>query len=1306
MVDVKSSVRGLFKKYVWQKIDSYPNIVYKNSNWDDQVANAGRVMLDIIVKGKDYPSSAKERVITLLPKEFNKFLKWDTLDSETKTNLQKEYNKKYNSYANFDYSELWYTVDDIAENFNWGAFQPSDVQARGISRILTTESMIIAHGVWQWKTIEWIIWAIASMQQWKARKALVVVPAWTKASRMQTTAELFPNQEMVDLWSLAKWTGIRNKLVEMYWPDPRDWIQDWQLVFLEHSAIWRQISFKNDTLTELEQNLTDVMESHFEVEKNIEDKKKSLERTNKDIERAREKWASASDIEKKQKKREELVWEIQKMWRITENSLQDIMNTYKDRWLPEEWIGKALEFMEWDYDEFLNNMNEYLDNEINVWKAKIDKEKALEVANDIFNNERPIYLEDLWIDHLTVDEAHNFRNLFNKAISNDEEWGGYHAGMQTKEWSKQAKNLYAMSQYIMSKNGGWNVILLTATPFINDPSEMYNMLSYVGKNGMMEMWVTSMDDFYDNFVWLENRLSPTASTSWVGYKNVMVWFNNTETLVKNLLDRYIDYEWESGRVVKPRLITNVSRLKMWEEQTEVENLLEEQIDKNEFKDEWRGVPLMKKRNLNEKWEAKWAVLEWMQQANLNLISPYLTKYLKDKLPSISWQEMIESSPKLKAVIEIIKKQRDMGIMRGTFIYMEQWKELHERLKKAIEESIPWIKVWIINWDKKYSDLSAKEAEKLWIEPEWAKARQTAKKFSDWEIDVLIWWANTKEWINLQGNWYHLIEVSQPRNMNDRTQLNGRMWRQWNLSNEVLDTLLLMENSSDIYRFELMSRKQERWNILEQLSAYKKWQNIEDVKVQWDLDMNEEKLALFTDPEKKARVSITMEKADLEEQKAQTKWQIATMEKLIDLMSNWKNDYWWYRKLWEWTTRMDKLYDENQKAVTTDILDENALEPLQQQLDYAWNEAMKKMEEYNSRRPENWRWTKAEMEKNIRNNSPYSYEAMKWKEIKDKMQQARSERNLVIRQTDSLWIKTVEWLSDFIQELEQQLKGIESKLEWVQSTFKEKVEMFKQQQELNKENEMDLDTILKDLEEDFKHQLTLWSKEELRNWIELTKDLPKREQARSKNAVTGGKNKYSWNPKDYVWKKATFDKPKNLITSKYSAYSESNPKPEIKYIWYTPKEIVKKADWTQLTKIWYQSQFKQMNKTLERIKRKYEKKEEEKSYWNREEISDILARDTYYQWLKTRLTNMLLKFAKRYDDEIIKAYNKDNPWKTPTWPEDFYDYINDYYSFSTMDKVSKVEDEYVKQWAEYLFNKYNWAGRNNVTANDKNKITNW
>ena len=1305
--DVKATVRDLFKRRIGEKETSYGNITYekKTKDWIDIItARAWDVMLDIIDnKWKGYPKEAKEKVITMLPKEYNKFLKWETLDAETKTELQKAYNTKYNSYANFDYSDLWYTVDDISPTFRWDTFNISDVQARGISRILTTESMIIAHWVWQWKTIEWIIGAIASMQQWKARKALIVVPAGTKADRMQTTAQLFPNQEMVDLWSLAKWTWIRKRLVEMYWPDPRDWIQDWQLVFLEHSAIWRQISFKNDTLTELEQSLTDAMESHFEEEKNIEDSKKQLERASKDLARAKEKWASAADIEKKQKKMDEILWDIQRMWRTTENSLQDIMNTYRDKWLPDDWIWKALEFIDDDYDEFLHNMNEYLDNEINVWGAKINKAQALEVANDIFNNERAIYLEDLGIDHLTVDEAHNFRNLFNKSITDDEEWGSYHAGMQTKEWSKQAKNLYAMSQYIMSKNGGGNVILLTATPFINNPSEMYNMLSYVGKNGMYEMWVQSMDDFYDNFVWLENRLTPTASTSWVTYKNVMVWFHNTETLVKNLLDRYIDYEWESWKVVKPRLVTNVVRLKMSDTQMKVQKKLEEQIDKNEFDDEWEWS-VVKTRKLNDKWEAKWAVLEWMTQANLNLISPYLTKYLKDKLPSITAQELIESSPKLKYQIEAIKLEREMWIMRGTFLYMEQWKELHEKLKKAIEDAIPWIKVWIINWDKKYSDLSSKEAEKLWIDPEWAKARQTAKKFSNWELDVLIWGANTKEWLNLQGNWYHLIEISQPRNLNDRIQLIGRMQRQWNLSNEVLDTLLLMENSSDIYRFELMSRKWLRRNILEQLAAYKRWEDIEEVVVDWQLDMDEEKLALFTDPEKKAKVSITMEKTALTEQKNQTNWQIASIKKLIDLMAGWKNDYWWYRKLWEWTTRMDKLYDEDHKAITTDILDENALEPLEQQLDYAWNEAMKKMEEFNSRRTD--KWTKAEMEKNIKKNSPYSYEAMKWKEIKDKLQQARSERNLVIRQTDQLWIKTERWLSDFILELEQQQRGIESKLSTIENTKNEKVEMFKAQAEANKANEMDIETMLRDLEEDYRHQVTLWSKEELRNWIELTKNLPKREQARSKNAVTGGKNKYSWKSEDYVWKKATFEKPKNLITSKHTAYDESNPKPETKYIWYTPKEIIKTKEWWTLTKIWFQQQFQKMNNTLNNIKKNVTEKEEKKSYRMQNDVQEILWKDEYYTWLKTRLTNMILKFAKRYDDEIIKAYKKDNPWKTPTWPEDFYNYINNYWYFASADKVSKVEDEYVKPWAEYLFNKYNWAGRNNVTANDKNKITNW
>ena len=1305
MKDVKSSIRSVFSKYINERISSYRIIDYKDSKWEVQTANAWQIMLDILNSTKLFPKSAKEKVVTLFPNEFNSFMKWYTLDSETKSRLQAEFNRRYNGYSNFNYSDLWLTVEDISETFRNNIFNLSDVQARGIARILTTESMIIAHGVWQGKTIEWIIGAIASMQQGKARKALIVIPAWTKSWWMQTVAQLFPNQEMVDLWSLAKGTWVRKKLVEMFWPDPRDWIQDWQLVFLEHSAIGRQISFKSDTLTELEQNLTDVMESNFEVEKTIANKKKDVEKQQNAIERWREKWLSASELEKKENKMQELLAEIEQLGSKTENPLQDIINAYSDKWANEEIITEAVSKIDEDYDTYIHDMNEFVNKQINEWWAKLDKDKAIKVVEDIFSNERAIYMEDLWIDHMTVDEAHNFRNLFNKALQDDDDWGSYHAWINTKEWSKQAKNLYAMSQYIMSKNWGWNVILLTATPFINDPSEMYNMLSYVGKNGLVEMWVNNIDAFYDNFVWLENRVSPTASTSWVEHKNVMVWFNNTDTLVKNLLDRYIDYEWESLNIVKPRLVTNVVRLTMSPLEKEIEDLLETQIDENSYQDSWRWVPLWKNRKVNDRWEEMWAVLEWLNQANLNLISPYLTKYLKDKLPWLTWQEMLDSSPKLDMVVKIIKLQRELWIFRGTFVFMEQWKELHELLKKAIEESIPWIKVWIINGDKKYSDLTDAQAKKLWISAKGAKARLTAKQFHDGEIDVLIWGANTKEWIELQGNGYHLLEVSQPRNMNDRTQLIGRMWRQWNLSNEVIDTLLLMNDSSDIYRFELMARKESRWNILEMLSAYKKWERIEDVKVDGQLDMNEEKLALFTDPKKKAKVSIVMEESALKEEQAQINWQRASVEKLINTIANWWNDYWRYRKIWQWVWNMSKLYDADNKAVTTNILDENALEPLEQQLNYTREEAMKEVAKVKERRGENW--NKAEMERRVRNNDPYSYEWYMWNEVNDKLKQARSERNVAIRQTEALWMRSIEELQDFLVKLEDKNKELEEKIKSINDTYNEKVKFFEEEQEKNKEYELDTDTILQDLTEDFKHQVTLQNKESLRNWIELTKDLPKRKQARTKTAITEWKNKYEWKSEDYVWKQATFTKPKNLITSKFQWYTDSYQKPEIKFVWYVRKEVIKTEDWKQLTKIWFQDQFLSMRDSLRKIKNKYIQQEESKAYWKRWDVDEMLSRDEYFQWLKKRLTNMILKFAKRFDDEIINAFKKDNPWITNPTAEDFYNYLNDYTIEKTKDwdRVMRVWDEYVKEGAEYLAEKFKsgWS-KSSITANGKNKLT--
>lgn len=1303
VVDKKQTVRKLFRKRVQEREKSFGNVIHikKTKDWIEyETQSVWQWMLWILDKNSSKVSQEqKNAIVTKMPKAFNEFIKSNEIDEAAKVRLQDQFNKKYNSYANFEYDELWYTVEDISNTFMWKEFNTSDVQTRGIARILTTEAMIIAHWVWQWKTIEWIIWAIASMQQWKAKKAIIVIPAWTKASRMQTVASLFPNQEMIDLWSLAWTSWIRKRLAETYWPDPRDWIQDGQLVFLEHSAVWNQISFKPDTLSLLEQRLTDAMESSFDTEKDIAEKKKRLA----SLEEKQDSWKlSAAQIEKNNKQIENLLWEIEKLGRTTAD-LPSILKKYVWKWLDEAWVNKAIELIDNDYDYYKSEMEKYIDSSDRIE----DKAKAKEIADSIFINERAIYLEDLWVDHITVDEAHNFRNLFKKALQEDDEWNAsFHAWLNAWEWSKAAKNLYAMTQYIMSINGGWNVILLTATPFINNPSEVYNMLSYVWKNGMAEMWVTSMDDFYDNYVWLENKLTPTASASWVWYKNVMVQFNNTDTLIKNLLDRYIDYEWESSAIVKPRLNTVVARLKMWEEQQYIENLLEEQIDTNKYIDTYKWKDLWIERKTNDKWEEQWAVIEWMTQANLNLISPYLTKYKKSELPTLTVDEMLRTSPKLQAVVEIAKRQRSAWIMRGTFIYMPDGKVLHELLKEALEKAIPWVKVWIINGDTKYKDLTETQAKKLWLGTwKWAKARLTWKQFHDWEIDILIWGDNTKEWLNLQGNWYMTIEVSQPRNANDRIQLLWRIWRQWNLSNEVIDVLLLMENSSDIYRFELMSRKNSRWSLLEMLSSYKKWEKLEDVRPQTELDMNEEKMALFTDPEKKAKVSIAMDSARLEDDVAQLEWQIDSVTKIVENISNWWGYYGTYKEMPEawYKSYLNDRRDSEWKPIMTSIFDEKALEPLEEQLQYHYDQAYRDLSMENERY-ERWR-SKADIDKKIKKNNPYYNSSSNYNSIRERLSLARGVRNSVLRQTEALWIKTVEWLTKYLDELNQQKEKTKETIKNIESTLLERTEEFKKIQEANKENEMSIESILEDITEEFKHQITLWSKDELKNWIELTKDLPKREQAKNKTAITEGKNRYIWQSKDYVWKQATFNKPKNLITSQFSEYTEQNPKPEIKYIWYVPKEVIKKVDGSQLTKIWYQSQFRQLASKIDEIEYRAERNAE--NNWRLDE-QEILDKDSYYQSLKKRILNLMLKFAKNFEDEIIKAFKKDNPWKTYATAEDFYDYINDYQPLADW-KVSKIKDKYIKEWAEYLASKFNWNNwnsKNAITANENNKITDY
>ena len=90
-----------------------------------------------------------------------------------------------------------------------------------------------------------------------------------------------------------------------------------------------------------------------------------------------------------------------------------------------------------------------------------------------------VFWERTGFDHVTVDEAHRYKNLFRVPRSSDKRQANEYAGLGSGKPSSRALKLYAITQLTQRNNNDRNVFLLTATPFTNSPLEVYSMMSYI-----------------------------------------------------------------------------------------------------------------------------------------------------------------------------------------------------------------------------------------------------------------------------------------------------------------------------------------------------------------------------------------------------------------------------------------------------------------------------------------------------------------------------------------------------------------------------------------------------------------------------------------------------------------------------------------------------------------------------------------------------------------------------------------------------------------------------------------------------------
>lgn len=209
-----------------------------------------------------------------------------------------------------------------------------------------------------------------------------------------------------------------------------------------------------------------------------------------------------------------------------------------------------------------------LDAMANNHTQAMKKERAKEKAADTGTTKKQDipYFEDMGFDSLVIDEAHNYRNSYSAGRETSKL-----AYLPTSQSAKTAIDLAVKSDYLRNKYDGRGVVLLTATPTVNSPIDIFNMLSHViSPEEWSALGIFDADDFVKVFGETEEVLVQKLSGE-VEYKQGLVGFKNL-TGLRSLFHRWVnlkDAKSVSDTVKIPELEELKVEAPMTEEQAQI-----------------------------------------------------------------------------------------------------------------------------------------------------------------------------------------------------------------------------------------------------------------------------------------------------------------------------------------------------------------------------------------------------------------------------------------------------------------------------------------------------------------------------------------------------------------------------------------------------------------------------------------------------------------------------------------------------------------------------------------------------------------
>lgn len=144
--------------------------------------------------------------------------------------------------------------------------------------------------------------------------------------------------------------------------------------------------------------------------------------------------------------------------------------------------------------------------------------------------DRLLTFEQLGVDDLTVDEAHEFKNLYYSSNLSKVR------GMGDRGGSRKANDLYNKVRVLRDSPTG-SVTFMTGTPISNSAVEMYTMMRYLAADSLKEMGLENFDAWRTQFVEHTTAFEPTET----GRLKEVARLGRTWSNMRGLMELYYQF---------------------------------------------------------------------------------------------------------------------------------------------------------------------------------------------------------------------------------------------------------------------------------------------------------------------------------------------------------------------------------------------------------------------------------------------------------------------------------------------------------------------------------------------------------------------------------------------------------------------------------------------------------------------------------------------------------------------------------------------------------------------------------------------